>query len=308
MDKLPIELIVPQYLRCFMDVPARPVGQFINPDAVTIESPVAKAIRDIGAPYEGYCFVFDTETVTDTTQVLRIGAYAVYGISVEERMRWCQRGQLTREKLDTCAERGIFYNPATVTTREVEIIQRYARKRHQKVWTDADFVDAVFYPWVYHKEALCIGHNLPFDLSRLPTDSTRWGVATGRFHGGFWFSLCECPAGRKCFKHPPIRIKMLGSKKASIEFGKTSPPIGKAKKYRGKFLDTATFGLALLGPGNSTLEAMGKRFKAYPIKKEWPGGHGAPITEAYLDYAVGDVDSTWALYRAERAEGVKSFV
>lgn len=144
---------------------------------------------------------------------------------------------------------------------------------------------------------MCIGHNLPFDLSRL---ATRWGDAKDKFYGGFWLTLCNCRNTDYCFDHPPIRIKSLGSKKALIDFRSQHKPSKAINRYRGRFLDTSTFGKALLGPGDISLAGMGKRFKANVHKQKEEVEHGEIIDQKYLQYAIQDVRATWALYQAER--------
>lgn len=148
---------------------------------------------------------------------------------------------------------------------------------HQlEVFEKDEFIKKIFYPWVYIREALCIGHNLPFDLSRL---ATCWGEAKDKFYGGFWLTLCNCRHDDSCFDHPPVRIKSLGGKKALLDFRTQRKPSKKISRYRGRFLDTATFGLALLGPGDASLLGMGKRFKVDVRKIEEEVDHGAAITE-----------------------------
>lgn len=261
------------------------------------------AIKAIGAPYDGWCFVFDTETTTDTAQALRVGFYAVYGLDRDERMRLYRTGTLTREALDTPHTTGIFYNPVTLHDDEIALLQSYARDNGLPCMTRDAFVTDVFYKWVYRYEALCIAHNLPFDLGTL---ATRWGNATGRYRGGFSLTLCAC-GHQQCFDHPPVRVKTLGRFKAMVQFGLISAPTKtgqrrKRRPLRGKFLDTATLGRALLGPGDTSLAGLGRRFGvASDARKSDAPEHGATLTPAYLDYARQDVAATWALYQAERA-------
>jgi hypothetical protein len=269
-----------------------------------------RAIKAIGAPYEGWCLVFDTETSTDIAQALRFGCYAIYGIDRDARMRLYRRGELTREALDALHEAGIFYDPDALAAEEVALIQGYARE-HDLLCLPRDEFVARFYYWMIRQEALCIGHNLPFDLSRL---ATAWTEAAGEFRGGFTLKLCRCPHRITCFDHPPIRIKLLGKYKARIAFQKVKPLAAPGKAGRtstsrfyakrhtlGKFLDTATLGRALLGPGDLRLRALGERCQATVLK--WPERPdlSRPLTREQLDYARNDVEATWALYQAERA-------
>ncbi|AKH38464.1 MULTISPECIES: DNA polymerase domain-containing protein [Nitrosomonas] len=293
-----------QYLRCFIEKIDTAKSNSADKDQETKKkhqseelSAEAQAIMAIGHPYEGYCLVFDTETITDHRQALRFGVYAIYGIGPEKRVWLYRQGTLTRKALDHQQEMGIFYNPAEISEDELSIMKHYAYLNKLKVYEKADFIRKVFYPWVYQKQALCIGHNLPFDLARL---AMCWGEAKSKFYGGFWLTLCDCRNDDSCFDHPPVRVKSLGNKKALFDFRSQRKPTGKINRYRGRFLDTATFGRALLGPGDASLAGMGKRFKAKVPKKEGDIKHGGPLSETYLHYAIQDVAATWALYQAER--------
>lgn len=220
-------------------------------------------------------------------------------------MRLYRAGRLTREMLDAPHSAGLFYNPATLTADDIALLEQYARLHDLECMTRDAFITTVFYPWVYRYGALLIGHNLPFDLGAL---ATRWTDAAGGFRGGFSLTLCSC-GHAQCFNHPPVRVKMLGRMKALIRFGRIAAPTKTGRQYKraatGKFLDTATLGRALLGPGDSSLAGLGRRFgvdmgarkAAVPGEPE----HGAALTTDYLDYARQDVAATWALYQAERA-------
>ncbi len=306
---------IDQHVRCYT-VPAisqpprerqRQPGRIHGVAARPSISPEGQTIKAIGAPYEGWCLVFDTETTTDTSQALRFGFYAIYGISRDERMRLHRADRLTREALDTPHSAGVFYDAVTLTPAEVDVLQVYARLHDLECMTRDAFITTVFYPWVYRYGALCIGHNLPFDLGAL---ATHWTEAGRRYRGGFALTLCDCRDGqgvryKQCFDHPPIRVKQLGRMKAMIQIAVITLPtkIGRprVRKRPGHFLDTATLGRALLGPGDSSLAGLGRRFDvAGDVCKASAPAHGATLTAEYLDYARQDVAATWALYQAER--------
>jgi hypothetical protein len=295
---------VSQYLRCFIEKIDTTENSTSGNNRITKTNPTHKklsidaaAIWEIGRPYDGYSLVFDTETTTDNRQALRFGVYAIYGIDSDTRIWLHRKDQLTREALDKKIEVGIFYNQDEISNEELSKLQQFACTHNLKMHEKAEFIRQVFYPWVYQRKALCIGHNLPFDLSRL---ATCWGEAKSKFFGGFWLTLCNCRNDDSCFDHPPIRIKSLGGKKALFDFRSQRKPSGKVNRYRGKFLDTTTFGSALLGPGDPSLSGMGKRFKARILKMEGDVDHGGPLNETYLRYALQDVEATWSLYQAQR--------
>lgn len=297
---------VSQYLRCFIEqIDKKPKGSSSKNDSngerqSNIKEELNRdeqAICEIERPYGGYCFVLDTETTIDSRQALRFGVYAVYGIEADTRVWLYRKGELNRDALDKVVKAGIFYNSDEISEHELSIIKSFAATYHLEIFEKNDFIRKIFYPWVYTREALFIAHNVPFDISRL---ATCWGEAKSDFYGGFWFTLCNCRNDDSCFDHPPVRIKSLGGKKVLIDFRTQHKPSGKINRFRGQFLDTSTFGKALLGPGDISLTGMGRRFKARVLKMEEEVDHGEMISEKYLQYAVQDVQATWALYQAER--------
>src|SRR3954447_15882564 len=69
--------------------------------------------------------VFDTETTTDHTQALRVGAYQLQG-----------DGELRR---------GIFYDPDRLAADELAVIQAYARRHSLRLLTAREFVNYIIY-------------------------------------------------------------------------------------------------------------------------------------------------------------------
>ncbi|HKB47329.1 MAG TPA: hypothetical protein VKC57_06510, partial [Ktedonobacterales bacterium] len=137
----------------------------------------AQTIKAIGAPYEGWCLVFDCETTRDTAQRLRFGFYEIHGLDRQERIRRYRKKQLTRAALDRLHAAGLFYDPDALSAEEIAHIKRYAAQHQLACLTRAAFV-TLFYYWAVRVGALVIGHNLPFDLSRL---ATCWTEATGDY-------------------------------------------------------------------------------------------------------------------------------
>jgi len=264
----------------------------------------ARAIRDTERPYGGYCLVMDTETTIDERKALRVGFYIVCGISHDEKVRLYRGGHLDRAALDAVTAQGVFYDPDELTADEVTTVTRWARDNGTRCMTAQEFVRTVFYEWVYTREALCIGHNLAFDLTRLAAD---WGAAMGNFRGGFTLKFCDC-THKQCFPHPSLSIKHVGASKNLYEF-KASGRLDKSGKpikgeRRGHFIDTMTLGRALLGPGQLGLDGLAKRAGVPDDKRKvrWDGDHGGTITPVYLDYNSRDVYATWELYKQLRDE------
>jgi len=188
------------------------------------------------------------------------------------------------------------------------------RQIHIHVRGKQDFIKNVLYTYVYGSGrhiigARLVGHQLFFDLTRLVTDvwtidgtlirGTRRGAKWAR--RGFSFKLCDC-RHEFCFTHPRIRVCKLGRFKMRYAFQKVRIPTSHGqptlRTYRGKFLDTIPFGLALRKCTRASLEAMGETFHARERKRLRPGFAG-PIDDEFLVYLVGDVRATYWLAVAE---------
>jgi hypothetical protein len=205
-------------------------------------------------PWGRYTFTFDTETTNDARQALRFGFYQIRGLpraAREDLIAGCKKvygeGRISGEELagklweglDSLIEEGCFYNLEEMSAEEIALLKVFA-ETHEIICRPLDntydgkgflrhpddrgFRDFL-YEWVYKRGALCIGLNLPFDLSRL---ARTWKEGRGFFRNGFSLTLCDCPY-RQCFKHPRIRIKSAGRHKQFIAFQHSSPP-NKAEK------------------------------------------------------------------------------
>jgi AraC-like DNA-binding protein len=222
-----------------------------------------------------WTLVFDTETTTDPSQRLRIGSYCL-----------CKGPEV--------AERGLFHEAGVLSGEELELLRRYAKKRDLKLLTRAEFVDQVFLKIGYNCKATIVGFNLPFDISRIAIGHHS---ARGSMRGGFSFKLTELPY------HPRVQVKHLSSRQALIQFTvPATQPRSRGvrnrelmqRKRRGFFVDVRTLGAALLGKTDS-LETLSATLEV-DTPKSRSDGHGKALTEDYLDYAVGDVETTWQCY------------
>ncbi len=285
----------------------------------TIHSAIAEEFK----PHSDFVFVFDCETTADVKNELRFGFASVFGIEKSEQVDLWESRQLTREKLDKPHRHFCFYNPNQLKREELESLTCWVDRFNSDKDDDQpfmvllraqNFIKQQFYHWVHTRSALCVGHNLPFDLSRLATD---WGPSGKDYANGFKLILCDCvkqwkanhPDEREdlqpddCQFHPYIRVRKLGSKKAKYVF-RIVPQKDKsaAKPYKGEFLDTATLGRALLGPGDLSLEGLCRRagVPESECKFDAENQHGKALTEKYIEYAFQDTRATFALYRQLR--------
>jgi hypothetical protein len=232
-----------------------------------------------------WSLTFDTETLTDLSQRLRIGAYQIR-----------QGDRLRRE--------GLFYDAEAITDSELQVIAAYAEAHGLELLDRARFVDQVFFPITYKRRGLLVGFNLPYDLARLAVAhaTARAGHASQprrrspskAMRGGFTFKLSENPFW------PRIQIKRVGTSAAFIRFAtpdgrhpeaRNREKGGTAQNHRGYIVDVATLAKSLLG-GRWSLKKLAETLNTDHQKQEIEG-HGQQITPEYLDYARTDVQVTW---------------
>lgn len=211
-----------------------------------------------------HVFVFDTETTTDQYQNLKVGFFQIY-----------HNGHIQDE--------GLFYDPLMLSERETKTLQEYSEEQGIELFPCEEFVDDIFYPVVFGQQALCVGFNLAFDISRLAKYGNN---SKAKNRGGFTFTLSD-----NRFK-PPIVIKKLGESN-SFKFTTTKYNTGN-DYFSGHFLDAQTLGTVLLQQNHLSLakacELLDTRHKKMKDIK-----HGT-ITKRYLDYLIRDVESTFDVY------------
>jgi len=223
-----------------------------------------------------FVLVFDTETTINAAQTLRIGAYQVR-----------ENGVLINS--------GIFFEPEMLTTDEQIILRKYAEDSNLNVLTREGFVENIFYKYGYYFRGTIVGFNLPFDLSRL---AIRHSAARKSLRGGFSFELSANT------RRPRIRIRHLSGRASLIEFAATarqrdSRSVRKRKTWgtpprKGYFVDAGTLGAALTSQSFSLkrlADHLGTEHRKLEAKE-----HGTALTEAYIDYAVQDVQVTWECF------------
>jgi len=215
--------------------------------------------------------VFDTETTTDFTQALQFGAFCIYENGILEI-----EGLIIADAL----------SPGQMAT-----VNAYAEKHPLRVYTRTLFVEQIVYPEIYRLGTLCIGFNLPFDLSRIA------------LHAGLGRGKNRRKVSLRLSLHvywPRIRIEAISGKAAFIEFApKKKLQEWEKPFFRGRFLDLATPTAAFTGVRHS-LKSAGRTFDAHILKSKID--KLGSITEEAIDYCRNDVHATWALYQELRAE------
>lgn len=215
-------------------------------------------------PFGKRVLVFDTETTVDKYQELKFGCFRLY-----------HNNKLNQE--------GLFIGDV-LSTEEIEIIKKYALDNNLPVFTVKEFINRIFFKEVYNLGTLCVGFNLPFDLSRL---AIRWAEGRNHWKDAFVLILSENK------NLPRVRIKSLNSKSSFIEFAKPFKYENNMTHIKGNFLDLRTFGWALT---NRSLSLSGacNLFDVEHGKSEVEE-HGV-ITPKYIDYNRRDVLASWELY------------
>jgi len=140
-------------------------------------------------PYGDRVLVFDTETTVDAAQRLLFGFFRLY-----ERDRLIREGIIVADLLDHDA---------------MIAIAEYRAKCRLPIYSRERFVEEVFYPEVYQEGTLCVGFNLPFDLSRI---AIRAGCGRGDNRRKFRIGLTDR------IRWHDLRIESASNRAAFIGF------------------------------------------------------------------------------------------
>jgi hypothetical protein len=225
------------------------------------------------AKFDERVLVFDTETTTDFTQRLLFGVFQLY-----------QHGALILE--------GLILGDS-LKSHEIETIRQYGAQNDIQVHSRADFVHKIFFRHVYGLGALCVGFNLPFDLSRIAS----WaGRGRGKNIRKFRLTLSRLKS------YSAIRVEAISGKAAFIEFAlKKELQDWESPFFKGRFLDLSTLANALTGTRFS-LRRAAIAFKTTHKKTSVDLG---AVTREALEYCRNDVTVTWELFEKLRDEYLK---
>ncbi|MFA5125385.1 MAG: hypothetical protein WC462_00075 [archaeon] len=209
--------------------------------------------------------VFDCETTTDYAQNLTFGSYRYYNNSVGD-------GYLE--------ETALFYNPKIVSAKELTVLHEYASKHNLQLITADEFVQK-FYYLMLNKKAVCIGHNLVFDISRFVK---HFGYRRGNNKGNFSLQISEDK------NKPRIRTRRISEGKILLDFGGTKW----RPAYRGTFIDTQILASALFERKRISLKDLADLLKIEEGKLEVKE-HGK-ITSEYIEYNLRDTSVTYKCF------------
>lgn len=230
---------------------------------------------DIGP--SAWTLVADVETTSDAAQQFRFGV-----------------SQLRRDS--ELVETALFYDPQTLTDDECSTLHAYAAKHGLAVYDVAEWIEGVFFAYVYDRNALYVGFNNPFDLSRL---AIAHASARGAMRGGFTFTMTPNKY------RPKVQVKHLSQSAAFVRFTVPAQPrAARSQRKRGQqraarrgyFVDVKSTARALTAQSHS-LHSL-SHLLGTPHQKEESDEHGGPLTDEYLDYATNDVQVTWECFDA----------
>jgi hypothetical protein len=177
----------------------------------------------------------------------------------------------------------LFYAPS-LPEKDIDTLQKFSQTHNAEsipieVMSVKDFVDTIFFPWLIDNQALCVGFNLPFDLSRL---TIRCGYGRGKWKNGFTFWLTEDT------KRPGIHIRSLDSVRSFFALA----PTRYSGKVKAQFLDLRALGFALTNQKLSLKRAC--EVFATTRRKSQAEQHGK-VTILYIEYNVNDTLATYEL-------------
>lgn len=226
-----------------------------------------------------WALIFDTETLTDAGQSLRIGTYQVR-----------KNGELFGA--------GVIFDPDGVTDAELQTLQKYCAANQLSLLTRDEFADKIFYGIAYRVRATIIGFNLPFDISRIAiSHSTARSSQYQDMRGGFTFKISR----QKIY--PNLRVKHVSQACTFIRF---AAPMGqrntRGERKRGSFnrprpgffVDVKTLANALFARRFS-LAGLSRFLGVENLKLDFDDFAG-PVNDSMIDYAVRDVQTTWECY------------
>ena len=212
--------------------------------------------------------VFDTETRTDLYQNLTFGYYVVYD----------------GNRLDL---HGLFYDPNVVTPKEKKILEEFSKNEDVELITLEKFRE-IFLNETFRLESLCIGFNLPFDLSRIAKSA---GIGKYANKDGFSFEI-----HKDSYRYPRLIVTRATNTLSFIKWGNLP---NKKRNPQGNFLDLRMAVHALTDRKRSLAKAC-KDFET-KYKKQKISEHGK-ITPEYIRYCIADVKATHSLYQKVKEE------
>ena len=290
------------------------IRAYMVPKAVKSGQEPKGRLRTTPEGFPPFVLLFDTETTVDPSQRLRFGSY-----------RYCQwnetaQGQWSLE----CLEEGLFYGDDLPkrAPKDFRALQRFALSAVADtpgspgatlpLYSRSECVDKVLWKGGMVGQALIVGFNLPFDLSRI---AVAWEAARGkdaqkRFVKGYtqviWGKYSAATdRWTPNTVRPRLRIKHRDSKSADIQFTTCKAEelwsgSGLTRRcYQGRFLDLKTFAHALTDTAHS-LKSLGEALGTPHRKTD--ADYSGLLTSQYIEYNRQDLRVSQECLEALRAE------
>lgn len=257
--------------------------------------------------------VLDVETTTDEQRLI-FGFYRHCQWRPDGMLVCLQEGIIHADDLpgrdpDAFAQLEAYAqtHPAEVVPGEDAVLRLLSRSQ----FIGSETSGGPFWNLAYRAQALVVGYNLAFDLSRLAIGWSRARRGPGRhadiFANGFSLTLWgnQNPAAESrpdSRFHPRLRLKHLDSKRTLFRFsGRLLRAQGQRRErgLPGRFLDLRTMVFALTDRA-LTLEGACEAFNAKE-RKYVAREHGR-VTAQYIEYGRQDVRATASLLEEVRRE------
>jgi hypothetical protein len=234
-------------------------------------------------------------------------------------------GFVNEEQLQAPNEFVNTFNAEVRAGKRIDPVTGLPFPRLNKPISQQEFVRRVLYHYAGQlgDDLLINGLNLGFDLGALSQHS---GIARSKnWFGAFKIRLNDYrpkpgKEGKKAtardYFYPAVYFQPLGMKRNkfgwALENGKSDEAAStaqgrkakeaetkKAKALKAKFLDVSQLGLAMLGAGHSSMEALAKTLKTATQKGDFDA-YDDPFTPEAFNYCFDDVQTTFEIWEKLR--------
>jgi hypothetical protein len=244
-----------------------------------------------------HVLVLDCETTIDERQTLTFGAFAFCRREPDGQYLLIEEGFFSPDELAETDPGGLSILRQYVEQNPADTPEGYPE--WPRVVNRSDFMNDILWASAWAADAMVVGFNLPFDLTRLALDNRiarnrneGWSLVMFRDHDPKTGEERESPF------RPRIIITPKDSKGGFIRFAGISQRSKTGQRlmpYRpGRFLDLRTLGWAIRNESYS-LESACRAFGVKGKLKHEPTGR---ITREEIEYCRQDVRATVALLNA----------
>lgn len=294
---------LPIFLRAHTEILKRPTSKRRkSKDADSESVPLVKE-RKPKPKWPVCALVFDCETTTDQSQTLTFGWYRLcYSDSTGQYNEVIEEGIFLPDDLEA-KDPALMYRIGQYLD-EIEAETGDNSPCELQFRSRSNFMDYVFWEATRNLDALVVGFNLPFDISRIAIDNRearsrneRWSFVMHQDIDPQSGEVREDPF------RPRIIVTPKDSKSAFIRFAGVSARSKETKKrlipyMPGQFLDLRTLGWALRNESYSLERAC----EAFGVPGKLDHEPTGQISKEELQYCRQDVRATVGLLNAMRTE------